>query len=219
LALAACAGASPEDQQMAQALSAQGKKLLASGKTAEALDMYASALNRDDENAQAWDGLGVANDLLGKRAEAEDAYKNAVDLDPDDATAVNNLAHLYLEKGDPDAAVQLLQPYANTLKTPPTLRQNLTAATKALRVKQEKTGDVYADLGASPTEGMAQGRLAEVRHILDDDAEGLSFAIVPEVKTGGGIPVFTLRATGDDPRSICETLNAEAFPCIPHGKR
>ena len=203
---------------MADALCAQGKKLLVSGKTAEALDMYVSATNRDGENARAWNGVGVAQDLLGQRAKALDAYQQAVDLAPEDASVVNNLAHLYLEMGDAEDAVRLLQPYANNAAAPVTLQQNLAAATKAVRMKQEKAGDVYADLGSYPTDGMAQGHLAEVRHLLGRDAKGLSFVIDPEVKVGGGTPVFTLKATGESPQSLCETLNAKAFPCVPYKK-
>ena len=220
LLLAACATpVSPEDAQRTQELCAQGKKLLIAGKTAEALDIYASATNLDSHNAQAWNGLGVANDMLGQRDKALDAYQQAVDLAPDDISATNNLAHLYLETGDAEDAVRLLQPMADKLTVPPTLRQNLAAATKAVRSKQEKAGETYADLGSYPTDGMAQGHLAEIHHLLDDDADGLSFIVDPEVKVGGGTPVFTIKATGRSPQSICNELNAKAYPGIPHEKK
>jgi len=218
LILAACASVSPEDTQMANALCAQGKTLLAAGKTAEALDMYASATNRDDQNAKAWNGLGVANDLLGKHAKALAAYQQAVDLAPDDMLAINNLAHLYLATGDAEDAVRLLQPYADKPNVPLTLRQNLDAAAKAVRLKQEKAGNVYADLGSYPTDGMAQGHLAEVRHLLEGE-DGLTLAVFPEVKVSGGTPVFTLKATGMPPQSICKELSAKAFPCVPHEQK
>ncbi len=220
LILAACAlPARPEDTQMATSLCAQGKTLLVAGKTEEALAVYDSATEKDEQNAQAWNGLGVANDMLGKRDEALDAYQKAVDLAPEDRGANNNLAHLYLEMGKADEAVRLLQPLVDKPGAPPALRQNFEAATKALRIKQEQAGDSYADLGAYPTNGMAQGHLAEIHQLLDADMAGLTIAVMPEVKVGGGTPVFTIKATGRSPQSICDKLNAEAYPCIPHDKK
>jgi hypothetical protein len=78
--------------------------------------------------------------------------------------------------------------------------------------------DVYADLGSFPTEGMAQGHVIEARSLLDSDAEELVFSVVPEVKVGGGTPVFTVRVTGRSPQSICDDFNPLGLPCVPHGK-
>lgn len=218
LLLTSCAGASPEDAQMSNALSAQGKTLLAATKNTEARDIYASAVERDDSNARAWNGLGVSYDLLGKRDKAQDAYQHAVNLDPHDMTAVNNLAHLYLEKGEAAEAVRLLTPYANDPAAPPTLKQNLAIATKSVQDKETIDGGVYADLGSSPTEGMAQGHVAEAKKILGRDAKGLTFLVIPEVMVGGGTPVFTIKVLGQDPQSICEDLFSQGLPCVPHGK-
>jgi len=217
LLAAACASqTSPEDAQMAGALCAQGKTLLASHKYSDARDIYLSATMRDSRNARAWNGLGVASDLLGKRDEAVSAYKHAIDLAPHDLTATNNLAHLYIETGKADEAVHLLEPYANDSSATPTMRQNLETARKAAQVNETATSEVYADIGSYPTEGMAQGHMAEIRKLLDD--KDVVLVITPEVKTGGGIPVFTIKATGRSPQSICEDLNAKAFPCVPVGK-
>ena len=220
LILAACTMPTrPEDAQMANSLCAQGKALLIAGKTAEALDVYDSATDRDGQNAQAWNGRGVANDMLGQQDKALDAYQKAVDLAPEDMSANNNLAHLYLEMGNAEDAVHLLQPLVDKPGALSTLRQNFEAATKVVRIKQEQAGDSYADLGAYPTNGMAQGHLAEIHQLLDVDMSGVILAITPEVKVGGGTPVFTIRATGRAPQSICDKLNAEAYPCIPHDKK
>ncbi|MDR3425760.1 MAG: tetratricopeptide repeat protein [Alphaproteobacteria bacterium] len=219
LALAACAtSASPEDAQMSNNLSSQGKTLLAAGKNAEARDIYASATARDDQNARAWNGLGVAYDLLGKKNKARDAFQHAVDLAPNDPIALNNLAHSYMEAKDPAAAVRLLTPYANAPDAPAALKQNLAAASKAAEAKEAAGGDVYADLGSYPTEGMAQGHVAEAKSLLGDDAENVTFLVIPEVKVSGGTPVFTIKAVGKPPQALCEDLNAKAFPCVPYGK-
>ena len=203
LMLGACA-TSPEDAQMANALCEQGKTLLASGKNREAHDVYASAAHRDDENARAWNGLGVADDLLGKRDDARQDYKRAVDLAPHDLPMINNLAHSYIESGDDDAAIALLQPYANDPTAPPPLRQNLAIAEQAAQTKETAISDIYADLGSYPTEGIAQGHVREAKNILGSDAHDLSFAVEPEVKTGGGVPTFTIKVTGKSPQSICD---------------
>lgn len=210
--LAACGTqASSDDAQMAVALSAQGRTLLAAGKNAEARDIYLSALSRDDENARAWNGLGVADDLLGKRAEARDAYRHALDLVPQDAVASNNLAHLYLEEGDAASAARMLTPYANDKNAPVALKQNLANATKAA-ISQEP----YADLGNFPTEGMARGQISKAKAVLEN-TEDLSFLIVPEVNGKGGTPVFAVKAVGRDPQSICDSLSPQA--CVPYGKK
>lgn len=217
LTLAACAAQpSPEDQKMADILSAQGRALLTQGKWAAARDMYASATNRDETNARAWNGLGVANDMLGKRDEAMTAYQHAVDLTPDDVPSINNLGHLYLEMGKDQEAVDLLKPHAEGPTAPLTLKQNYTLAEKALQAKEAVAGDVYADLGSYPTEGMADGHMAELRKALTDPSVVL--AIEPEVKIAGGTPTFVIKATGRSPESICSDLQPQAFPCMPHGK-
>jgi predicted Zn-dependent protease len=203
--------------QMANMLCAQGKVLLAKRKTSEARDMYANAVHRDPDNARAWNGLGVADDMLGKRKEAEDAYKQSIDLLPTDPTAANNLAHTDIATGDPEAAIALLEPFEANPAATPTLRQNLAAARKAIS-NRPVPHQPYADLGASPTEGMAQAHLAEVRSLLGDESRNIDLAVVPDVKVSGGIPVFTIHATGKDPQEICDILNPQAFPCTVQGK-
>ena len=203
---------------MSDALCTQGKALLSAGKTSDARDLYISAVHRDDDNAHAWNGLGVADDLMGKRDAALEAYKHAVDLTPEDLVAVNNLAHLYVENGDPESAVALLEPHAGDPSASATLRQNLATAHKAILVKEEAGGDIYADIGSYPTDGMAQGHIREAQHLLGSDAKNLNFSIIPEVKTGGGVPTFTVKITGASPQDICDALNHQAIPCIPHGK-
>ena len=220
LILAACATTvSSENAQKAESLTAQGKTLLSVKKSAEARDVYLDAIAHNDQNVRAWNGLGVAYDLLGSRDKAQDAYSRAVDLAPEDFSAVNNLAHLYLEKGDAAEAVRLLTPLAQNPAAPTTVRQNLAAATKAAQVKETASGEVYADLGASPTEAMAQGHLAEAKTLLGKEAAALTFRIISETKVSGGTPVFTARIFGEDPQLLCGVLNPQAIPCIPHGKR
>jgi|GEM_PF-2008556 tetratricopeptide (TPR) repeat protein len=215
--LAACASAaSPEDVKMSAALGEQGKALLAAGKNDEAKDIYLSAISRDGKNARAWNGLGVSYDLLGKRDKARDAYRQALDLAPKDGAVANNLAHLYIEEGDAASAVDLLGPFANGQNVPSALKQNLAKASQMMQAKESLGGEAYADLGSFPTEGMAQGHEAKAKALLDDD--DLSFLIVPEVKTEGGTPVFAIKVTGKEPKSICAKLSKKTFSCVPHEK-
>jgi len=217
LMLAACATkATPEDAQMANALCDQGKSLLATSKTGAARDIYTSATTRDPNNPRAWNGLGVTNDLLGKKEEAKEAYQHAYDLAPNDPGIVNNLAHADMEMGDADSAVALLQPFVDKFSSPMAMQQNLVAAQQAAKVKQGGESEVYADLGSYPTQGMAQGHITEARELLNN--EDVILSVVPEVKVGGGTPVFTLKATGRPPQAICEDLIAKAFPCVTHGQ-
>ncbi|MDE1901639.1 MAG: hypothetical protein KGI37_08355 [Alphaproteobacteria bacterium] len=209
LVLTACAGTSPEDAHMADALCTQGKVLLAEGRARDARDIYASATNRDADNARAWNGLGVANDMLGKRAEAADAYQHAADLAPHDLGIVNNMAHLDMEKGDAADAVALLQPYADDKTAPAALRANLDAARK-----MAAAGAGYADLGSYPTEAMAQAHAAQAKGLAGDDGAAWHFDVAPEVKVTGGIPTFTVRVTGANPQDICAAMMAQAMPCV-----
>jgi tetratricopeptide (TPR) repeat protein len=216
--LAACAQASPTDIRMSLALSAQGKTLLAAGKNAEARDVYSSATSRYDQNARAWNGLGVSNELLGKREAAREAYQKAIDLAPNDMTAANNLAHLYIEQGDPASAVELLDPIVRQKNAPTALKQNYAKASKMVQAKEAPDDEPYADLGSFATEGLAQGHAAAAKALMGNTLN-LSFDVVPEVKVEGGTPVFTVRATGASPLSVCQRLNPKTITCIPHGKQ
>jgi tetratricopeptide (TPR) repeat protein len=217
--LAACASrASPEDAKMAVALSAQGKALLSAGKTSEARDIYFSATSRDDQNARAWNGLGVSYDLLHKRALARDAYEHAIDLAPKDRTAANNLAHLYLAEGNADAAVELLEPFAKMKNAPDALKQNYAKAKKIVLDKEAEQEDPHADLGSFPTEGLAQGRIAKVKPLLEG-MEGLSFLVAPDVKTEENMPFFAAKVESKNPQAVCQRLISKGLLCSLHGKK
>ena len=90
----------------------------------------------------------------------------------------------------------------------------MIAARKAARVEQTAVSEIYADLGSYPTE-MAQGHMTEIRSLLDDN--DVVLAIVPEVKTGGGIPTLQSRPRAVRRNRSATIMNAKAFPCIPKG--
>jgi len=228
---------------MAEAMCGQAKSLLASRQISEARDLYTSATARDSGNARAWNGLGVADDMLGKRDEAKVAYQQASSLAPTDINIVNNLAHLSLETGDYEDAIGLLEPLIRDGGATTVMRQNLAEAYGAvgrqsdaealLRIdlppaqvserlasykKLQQEHDSYADLGSYPTEGMAQAHIEEIKEIAGTDASTWTFAVIPDVKVIGGIPVFTIRISGESPATICALMNTQALPCIPYGK-
>lgn len=225
LALAACASEpAPEDALMADSLASQGKALLAKGKYEEARDVYLSAASRNDQSSRAWNGLGVAYEMLGKRDAAREAYEKALELAPEDKAAANNYAHLLISQGEPDEALQVLEGHKDDRVAPKPLKQNFARAAKQAQAKQgiksaqsQKEGpETYADLGAAPTEGMAKNRVKQIKSALGGNVSDISFHIVPEVKVFGGTPVFTIRAAGRSPESLCEELNSLALPCFPH---
>jgi len=204
---------------MSHALCEQGKSLLSEGKSGEARDVYLGAIARNGDNARAWNGLGVSYDLLGKRESAREAYLRALDLNSDDMTVANNLAHLYIEDGEPQEAVALLEPYVQNQKAPLTMMQNLaralklTEAKKAPEESKEAPTPAHLVLGSYPTQGMAQGALAKLKDKADD-VDSLSFDVVPVVKKRGGTPIFEVRASGDDLQNACENLKSQGFSCL-----
>ncbi len=217
--LSACASrTSPEDAKMSAALSAQGKELLSAGKTAEARDIYFSAVSRDAKNARAWNGLGVSYALLHKRDEARDAYEHAIDLAPNDKTAANNLAHLYLEEGNADAAARLLEPYAKKKNAPDALKENFVKAKKVIQNKEAENEAPNANLGSFPTEGLAQGRIAAAKPLLDS-MEGLSFIVVPSVKIEEDTAVFVAKVESKNPQAVCRRLSAKGISCVVRGRK
>lgn len=232
---------------MAASLADQGREQLAASRSAEARDTYLAATVRDSGNARAWNGLGVAQDMLGKTTEAENAYRQALAADPGSLAAANNLARLVLSRGKADEAVALLEPHAGDANFLAPMRYNLAhayalmgrtdeaegllratlksdqvkrrlAAFYAERAALEASDDVYADLGSSPTEAMAQSFMARARQIAGSDAASWVFAVTPNVKVLGGTPVFSVRVTGAAPAEICDVYKAQAMPCVPVGK-
>jgi Tfp pilus assembly protein PilF len=217
--LTACAShASPEDAKMASALTAQGKALLSAGKTSEARDIYVSAVSRDNKNARAWNGLGVSYDLLRKHERARDAYQRAIDLAPNDMTAANNLAHLYLEEENAEAAVALLEPYARKKNAPDALKQNFVKAKLIVQDKEAAKEKSHANLGSFPTKGLAWGQIAKAKTMLEG-VEGLSFVVVPDVKIDQDTPFFVAKAESEKPQMVCRRLDPKGFPCTIHLKK
>ena len=74
----------------------------------EAQQAYAQAADRWPHNETAWIGLGNSRYALKNLAGAEQAFRSAVDAAPQSGAAYNNLAHVLMELGRPDEALEVI---------------------------------------------------------------------------------------------------------------
>lgn len=100
------------------------------GQTSLAHENYRVAARRWPEHPLVWVALGNAEYRAGRRPEAERAYRRAVALDPGDAVALNNLAHVLIERGCTDDASALLE-RARAVAAPP-FRAAIDSTARAL---------------------------------------------------------------------------------------
>ena len=76
------------------------------GDLSHACDLYMEILKDDPQNAETWDMLGVLHFQRNNFLEAEVCIKKAIMLEPR-VYYLENLAKLYLEKGDFEPAISL----------------------------------------------------------------------------------------------------------------
>jgi tetratricopeptide (TPR) repeat protein len=76
---------------------------------AEARVAYEAATRRWPESLGAWLGLGNSHHALSDVDGAEEAFRAAVQADPDAGEALNNLAHVLLERGERDEAHDIIK--------------------------------------------------------------------------------------------------------------
>jgi tetratricopeptide (TPR) repeat protein len=76
----------------------EGIRLIAQGKTREAILFYQARVSQVPTDAGAQTGLGIAYERAGRTAEAREAYEKALRIDASDVRAMNNLANLLVEK-------------------------------------------------------------------------------------------------------------------------
>jgi len=80
------------------------------GELTGALEQYRLARREDPTLVLAYINAGNVNVKLGKLTEAEDLYRQAIKMDPDQPEALNNLAWVYILRGEkPEEAIQLLE--------------------------------------------------------------------------------------------------------------
>ena len=74
----------------------------------EARQAYSQAADRWPHNETAWIGLGNSRYALGNLAGAEQAFRSAVDAAPQSGAAYNNLAHILMERGRQEEALEVI---------------------------------------------------------------------------------------------------------------
>jgi len=79
-------------------LTQEATQLWQSGRYAEAISKFESALKVDPNNSIAWNGLGWASFNSGKPAEAEQAFQKVIESEPEHPAALNGLGQLYLSQ-------------------------------------------------------------------------------------------------------------------------
>ena len=75
------------------------------GKLTQARDLYLEILKTEPQNSEVWDLLGVLYYQVKEYMEAELCIKKAIEINPE-IYYYENLAKLYLDKGEFDLAIQ-----------------------------------------------------------------------------------------------------------------
>lgn len=219
-----------------------GRVLIALGRPADARDQFARALEEKDDDPRALNGMGVALDQLGDHIKAQDYLRKALKKDPANLKTLNNLAFAHIQAGQPQEAIKLLEPVSREASAPAVLRQNLAYAYglagmdvdaerlarldltpaqvknnlaffKQKRAELGLRAPPFAELGSFPTQGMAEAQADKaLAHPL---LKGKKISIVPEIKTAGGIPSFSLRVTAPAEKleGLCKDLGDAGFTC------
>ncbi|MDX2027633.1 MAG: tetratricopeptide repeat protein [Alphaproteobacteria bacterium] len=236
----------PDDADL---LRSYGRVLIRLNQPAEARDAYAHALKSDSRDIKSLNGLGVSLDMLGQHDAAQKTYKEALDSKHDDLPTLNNLAHSYVLSGAYGEAIKLLEPHARNREATPALRQNLAEAYgmagmeadaermarmdltseqvkrnlafyRKARARLTPGASLYADLGDFATQAIADANLEQIKTTYGKELEGLTLAVVPEIKSIGSTPRFVVRATGfaksAQMRAFCDRLQKDKALCVPH---
>ena len=83
-------------------------KFHSDGQLTKAKDLYLELLQEDDTNSKVWYLLGMLYLQAKEYSESENCLKKAIDLEPKLAY-LENLAKLYLEKGDYDLTISIYE--------------------------------------------------------------------------------------------------------------
>jgi tetratricopeptide (TPR) repeat protein len=91
-----------------------GKLLIESGRSQEAIAAYDKLIALEPQNALAYNGKAIAFDHSGNHLAAQDLYKQALSIDPGSLTIKNNLAMSLILNNQPQQAIALLDPLVKT---------------------------------------------------------------------------------------------------------
>ena len=124
--------------------------------------LFAGLTARQPSNVAALTDLGIANDLLGHHADAQADYRRALALDPDRSAISVNLGLSLAVSGDPQAAIAILRPLAQSPGASPRLRQDLAVALALSGDSSEATQLLHADM----PQAMAMATVQSYRALL-----------------------------------------------------
>lgn len=105
-------------QRLSQKLTDEGQTLLRQQRTADALTVFARAIETDPHNSVAWLWQALALTDVARFAEALVSYDQAIQLDPGSYGARNSKGALLLELGQVEAALECFE-QALTMPAPP----------------------------------------------------------------------------------------------------
>lgn len=132
-ALSACGGA---QSRMAKHMD-KGRQFLAAENYDKARVEFQNALQIMPLDAEARFESGVVAEKLGKTRDAAGFYQGTIDVSPEHIGAHTNLARLYLFSGNPDKALELIQP---TLDKHPDDPELLTVRAAVREQKKDNDG-------------------------------------------------------------------------------
>jgi TolB-like protein/Flp pilus assembly protein TadD len=110
---ASCLRAIELDPELIEGHVALGDLYRITGRFAESVDEYQSALQADANTAMAWRGLGQVFVELERDAEAESAMTRAIELDPNDLAGFFALGDFYFSRGRYREAVNVYEQLAS----------------------------------------------------------------------------------------------------------
>ena len=110
----------PVDLNLIEALA---EALYLDGKTTEAINSYESVVHTDPSRIKSWLGLGIVNAHLGQLKTSENCFQKALTINPNEPLAKANLLTIFKQKGDFEAAHQLIGTLSEELSQHPNIRK------------------------------------------------------------------------------------------------
>ncbi len=125
-----------------------------------AVDQYKIVTDKDPKDVESLVMLGRLDKLLQNSVDAEAAFKKALEADPKDEDAVTGLASIYSDRGDPQAATNLLEQAA---KNNPSTRSLVVLANNYEQLHQyAQAADTFKRvLALDPSRVEVKAELAE----------------------------------------------------------
>jgi tetratricopeptide (TPR) repeat protein len=195
-----------------------GEHLMATGKFADALDVWLKYSAELPKNAFLRGRVSAALARLGRHEEAIAAAKLALEFDRSDADAILELGSRYLDAGKRDEAIQVLQPAANGNSRGELLLRLGWAYFEKGDLGRAEALFRRAEQTTAPGDWRTRARArADLARVFDSrgDASGAETAIRHALEEGGGAYLRTQRD-----RRIVELVDAaEKAPSKVSGPR